>query len=109
MVFLNENISKDNLIETCEFLKQEFKKAHIKDGFNDCKTIIVVAETREKFKPADLELFDSDNAVVTFYLIDSVSKEVFHVKGPGPLMFGLSYTKYIKKINSIVSEHLQKN
>ena len=108
LVFLNGMVTKENLIEICRDLKNCFQEAEIKGGYNDCKTIIVVAQTNNEFKSAELELFDNDNTVVTFYLIDCDKQNSYYVKSPGPFMFGLSYTKFIKRINNVVDKEFHK-
>lgn len=104
LVFYDSVVSKGALVCIANEIMKSLQDAGIEGGYNNSKTIIVVAPTNDEFKPVELELFDNENNVVTFYLINCDTHKRFYVKGPGPFIFGLSYTKFIKQIDKAVEQ-----
>lgn len=100
LVFIDDVITRDNLYSVCSKIRDDFTAHNLCAKYGAAKTFIVVAQTNDNFKRADLELFDGVDTVTAFYLFNNATQKVIYPRS-GPFMWGLSYTSIIKKIHSI--------
>ena len=105
LVFWNYVVNEDSIPQILDQMEETATKLNqtvtTRSVFSRRKTFLVIAETDEEFKKADLVYFNGVNICVVFYLINKKSNKIFMNDG-GIFILGYGYRKYVKKINDIL-------
>ena len=100
LIFWHEIIKKENIIKILKYLEEKSNNLN----FTSIRTLIVVGNTKEKFKKNELVYFNSINMYVIFYLINDETNDIYmDISWNFPLKY--SYKKYVKKINEIITNN----
>lgn len=98
LIFWHEIIKKENIIKILKYLEEKSNNLN----FTSIRTLIVIGNTKEKFKKNELVYFNSINMYVIFYLINDETNDIYmDISWNFPLKY--SYKKYVKKINKIIT------
>lgn len=95
-------------------LKEDFQKILEELDYNTdklisgWKTIIVVGSTNDEFEKSDLLYFNNVNTFVVFYLINEQKNKIF-TNDTWIFAIGVSFRKYIRKINKIITNNKSTN